>query len=171
MRGSPASRTGRDRKCCARASPSASAPLISLDARAAAAAIQEQAAASTTAGARHAAGVSRLISGDLDTAITDLQHAVTAEPANATYLSDLAAALLTRGIRQQDPQDLQQALTRADEALARRPDTLDALFNRALALEQLGSEERRVPRGKRYLRVDATSAWAAEARQHLASPR
>ena len=76
-----------------------------------------------------------MISGDLDTAITDLQQAATADPANATYLSDLAAAYLTRGIRQQNPQDFQQALARADEALARDARHVDALFNRALALE------------------------------------
>jgi hypothetical protein len=147
--------------------PTASAPSISLDARAAAAVIQEQAGGSTRAGARHAAGVSRLISGDLDTAITDLQHAVTAEPANATYLSDLAAAYLTRGSRQQNLQDFKQALATADEAIARAPRHLDALFNRALALDRLGDQNRARQAWNAYLEVDATSAWANEARQRV----
>ena len=154
-----------------RSTESSTYVMISLDARAAAAAIQEQAAASTRAGARHAAGVSRLITGNLDTAIEDLQHAVTADPANATYLSDLAAALLTRGIRQQNPQDLEQALRRADEAIAVAPRHLDALFNRALALDQLGEQERARQAWNDYLAVDDKSGWAREARQHLASPR
>lgn len=147
--------------------PAASAPQISLDARAAAAAIQEQAAAVTTGGARHASGISRLISGDVDTAIEDLQHAVTADPANPTYLSDLAAAYVTRGIRRQNPQDLQQAVKHADDAIARAPRHLDALFNRALALERLGDRNRAQRAWNDYLAVDATSAWATEARQRL----
>jgi cellulose synthase operon protein C len=149
--------------------PSASTPSISLEARAAALRIQEEAATSTSAAGRHAAGVSRLISGDLDTAITDLQQAATAEPANANYLSDLAAALLTRGIRQRKPQDVQQALKRADDAIARAPRHLDALFNRALALDELGERERAGQAWDRYLAVDANSAWANEARQRSGS--
>jgi tetratricopeptide (TPR) repeat protein len=149
--------------------PTASAPQISLDAQAAAAAIQEDAARSTTAAARHAAGISRLISGELDSAIEDLQHAVTADSTNPTYLSDLAAAFLTRGIRQQNPRDLQQAVRRADEAIEREPRHLDALFNRAVALDRIGDRERARQAWNAYLAVDATSTWASEARQRLGS--
>jgi hypothetical protein len=149
--------------------PAASTPSISLEARGAATRIQEEAVASTTAAARHAVGVSRLISGDVDTAIIDLQHAATAEPANATYLSDLSAALLTRGIRQQNPQDLQQAAARAGEALAKEPRRAEALFNRALALELGGQRAAARAAWESYLSVDATSAWSDEARQRLRS--
>jgi cellulose synthase operon protein C len=151
--------------------PDASRPSISLEARGAATRIEEEATTSTTAAARHAAGVSRLILGDLDTAITDLEHAATAEPANATYLSDLSAAFLTRGIRHQNPQDLQQALTRAGEALAKEPRHAEALFNRALTLQSVGQREAARAAWEAYLLVDGTSAWASEARQHLASSR
>jgi cellulose synthase operon protein C len=151
--------------------PSASTPAISLEARGAAVRIQEEAATSTSAAAHHVVGVSRLISGDLDTAITDLQSAATAEPANATYLSDLAAAFLTRGIRQQKQNDLDEALKRADEALAKEPRHAEALFNRALALESLGQKEAARAAWEAYLQVDGTSAWAGEARQHLAGAR
>ncbi len=150
--------------------PSVSAPAISLEARGAAVRIQEEAATSTSAAARHAVGVSRLISGDLDTAIADLQHAATAEPANATYLSDLAAALLTRGIRQQTRPDLQQALERANEAIERDPAALEALFNRALALESLGQQDAARAAWEAYLQVDSSS-WAGEARQRLVGAR
>lgn len=153
------------------ADPATSAPSISLEARGAATRIQEEAATSTTAAARHATGVSRLIAGDLDTAITDLQHAATAEPANATYLSDLSAAFLTRGIRHQNPRDFEQAEARAGEALAREPRHAEALFNRALALESLGQRDAARAAWETYLQVDATSAWATEARQHLAGSR
>jgi cellulose synthase operon protein C len=150
--------------------PSA-APSISLEARGAATRIQEEAVASTTAAAHHAVGISRLISGDLDTAITDLQHAASADPANAIYRSDLAAAFLTRGIRTQSSQDLQQALARADEALAKEPRHAEALFNRALALELSGQRAASRAAWEAFLQVDATSDWSAEARQHLAALR
>lgn len=145
--------------------PSASVPAISLEARGAAVRIQEEAATSTSAAARHAAGVSRLISGDLDTATTDLEAAATAEPTNATYLSDLSAALLTRGLRQQNQSDLEASLKHADEALANAPRHPEALFNRALALESLDRKDAAKAAWAAYLQVDATSAWAAEARQ------
>ena len=151
--------------------PDASVPAISLEARGAAVRIQEEAGTTSSAGARHAAGVSRLISGDIDTAITDLQHAATAEPANATYLSDLSAALLTRGIRRQTQEDFQEALKRAEEALAKDPKHAEALFNRALALESLGQKDAARAAWEAYLKADATSAWSAEARQHLSSSR
>jgi cellulose synthase operon protein C len=151
--------------------PSDSVPSISLDARGAAARIQEEAGTSTDATARHAAGVSRLISGDIDTAINDLQAAVTADPTKATFLNDLAAALLTRGIRHQNPQDLTEALHRLDDVIAKDPRHADAMFNRALALESLGQKDAARAAWESYLQVDARSPWADEARQHLASTR
>jgi tetratricopeptide (TPR) repeat protein len=143
------------------------APDISLKARAEVAAIQEQAAASPTPDARHASGVSRVITGDLDIAITDLQHASSAAPANARYLNDLAAALLSRGLRRQSQQDLQAALDRANAAVASDGQLLEAWFNRALALDALGQQEAARAAWNDYLQRDSTSEWANEARQRL----
>jgi hypothetical protein len=143
------------------------ASAISLDTKAAATSIQEQAASSSTPVARHAAGVSRVITGDVDTAITDLQQASTADPANARYLNDLAAALLTRGTRDQSQPDLQQALDRANAAVARDGQLLEAWFNRALALEALGKRAEARAAWTDYLQRDSTSEWAQEARQRL----
>jgi tetratricopeptide (TPR) repeat protein len=140
---------------------------ISLTARAEVAVIQEQAAASPTPVARHATGVSRVITGDLDTAITDLQHASSADPANARYLNDLAAALLTRGLRRQSQPDLRAALDRANAAVASDSQLLEAWFNRALALDALGQREAAHAAWTDYLQRDSTSEWANEARQRL----
>jgi hypothetical protein len=147
--------------------PGPAAPAITLEARAAATSIQEHAASSTTSVARHAAGVSRMITGDIDTAITDLQHASTADPANARYLNDLAAAFLTRGLRQQSQPDLQQALDRANAAIDLDGQLLDARFNRALALDALGKRDEARAAWTDYLQRDSTSEWANEARQRL----
>ncbi len=144
-----------------------SGPPISLAAQAAAANVQEQAASSATPGAHHAAGVSLVITGDIDRAITQLQQASTADPANARYLNDLAAALLTRGLRQQSQPDLQQALDRANAALERDGQLLEARFNRALAHEALGRRDEARVAWTDYLQHDSTSGWADEARQRL----
>ena len=55
--------------------------------------------------------------------------------------------------------------------IAKNPRHADALFNRALALESLGQKDAARAAWESYLQVDATSAWADEARQHLASTR
>jgi tetratricopeptide (TPR) repeat protein len=62
-----------------------------------------------------------------------------------------------------------EALASVTTALQIDPALPEALFNRALVLEKLGliAEARRA--WQRYLDVDASSAWAAEARAHLAA--
>jgi hypothetical protein len=149
------------------AEPAPAGPAISFETRAAATGILEQAASSSTPVARHAAGVSRVITGDVDQAIADLQQASTTDPSNATYLSDLAAALLTRGLRLQSQPDLQQALNFATTAIERDGQLLEARFNRALALDALGQSDAARAAWTDYLQRDSSSAWAAEARQHL----
>jgi hypothetical protein len=147
--------------------PSQAGPAVSLEVRAKAADIQEQAVSLSTPDARHAEGVSRVITGDIDLAITSLQQASSADPANARYLSDLAAALLTRGLRQQSETDLQQALDRANAAVGRDGQLLEAWFNRALALDALGQRDAAKAAWNDYLQRDSTSGWADEARQRL----
>jgi hypothetical protein len=147
--------------------PGQAAPAVSLEARAKAADIQEQAVSLSTPDARHAEGVSRVVTGDIDLAITSLQQASAADPANARYLSDLAAALLTRGLRQQSETDLQQALDRANAAVGRDGQFLEAWFNRALALDALGQRDAAQAAWNDYLQRDSASDWANEARQRL----
>lgn len=130
--------------------------------------MQERASTATTPEAIHALGISRMIAGDLDGALQQLQQASRLQPDNPRFLSDLAAASLTRGVRQNRQDDLRQALDRATQAIARDGQLPDALFNRALALSALGDRDAARTAWNDYLAVDATSDWAAEARQHLA---
>jgi CHAT domain-containing protein/tetratricopeptide (TPR) repeat protein len=61
------------------------------------------------------------------------------------------------------------AVAHAERALRSSPGFAEALFNRALALERLELRTAATRGWADYLRVDARSPWAAEARDHLHS--
>jgi tetratricopeptide (TPR) repeat protein len=106
-----------------------------------------------------------LIDGDIGEAVDLLRTAVTEEGGAAEAWNDLAVAYLARGARTGATQDLNDALSACDHALALRPDMPEALFNRALALERLRPSEA-VPAWEKALRLDGTP-WRAEIEQRL----
>jgi len=113
----------------------------------------------------HARGIGLLLSDSgAKESIASLQAAAEADPNNAKYQSDLAAALIAaaRG----DQSMLQRALAACDRALRIDPSSPDALFNRAVALQALDRPEA-LAAYERYLQVDSTSAWADEARNKI----
>lgn len=114
---------------------------------------------SETARAR---GAAYLLSGHHESALETL--AAIAARGDADALSDLAAAQLESSIRHRSPRLLAEALASADRALRARADHVEALFNRALALERLGLRDDARLAWERYLAVDATSDWSHEAR-------
>jgi hypothetical protein len=110
----------------------------------------------------HARGIGFLLSeDDPKESIAPLQAAAESDPNNATYQSDLAAALITTA-RGNAPM-LERALAVCGRALRIDPHSPDVLFNRAVALQQLGRPDA-VAAYQRYLKVDSTSPWADEAR-------
>ena len=100
----------------------------------------------------HALGVSQLLAGRYDDAAQSLLAASREQPANARYLSDVAAVQLERARLGLRPDDLPRALAAADRARRLDPSLKEAWFNRALAASRVvvdgGSEERvdRIPR-------------------------
>jgi len=115
---------------------------------------------------RHAAGSWDVVWGSLDEAIDELRAAARVEPTNARIQSDLAAALLARAGRNQDPQSILDAYTSADRAVALDPRLPEARFNRALALEWLQLRRDAMAAWSSYLALDDGSPWADEARTH-----
>jgi len=115
---------------------------------------------------RHASGSWSVVWGNLDAAINELRAAARAEPTNAGVQSDLAAALLARAGRNQDPQSILEAYTFADRAVALDPRLPEARFNQALTLEWLQLRRDAVAAWSSYLTLDASSPWADEARAH-----
>jgi tetratricopeptide (TPR) repeat protein len=92
-----------------------------------------------------------------------LQSAAIGEPGNASYQSDLAAALIATG----KTANLKRAIDACDQALRIDHRSPDALFNRAIALQALPDTKRAVAAFKLYLTVDSSSPWANEARTNL----
>jgi tetratricopeptide (TPR) repeat protein len=109
---------------------------------------------------RHARGLGLLLIGKGTDSIPELTAAAESEPTNASYQSDLAAALIATG-------HPDRALASCNLALAIDPTSADALFNRARALELLGRTSDAIKAYERYLAVDPSSPWAGEVRNRL----
>src|SRR5262249_24317578 len=123
----------------------------------------------------HAFGASQLLLGRFDAAVDALSEAATVNasrgPASLRAINtDLAAAYLARGRAQDRPDDFVHALNAADSAnRGTSAPTPESLFNRALALEPLHLRDQARAAWQDYLKRDAKSGWADEARRHLAA--
>jgi CHAT domain-containing protein/tetratricopeptide (TPR) repeat protein len=117
-------------------------------------------------GTLHARGIAELLTGHPRQALANLTKA--AESANdAAVWNDLAAALFETATRYDVPELLADGLAACDHAIDADADPTVPLFNRALLLERLGLREDAGEAWQRYLARDGSSAWAAEAREHL----
>ena len=148
---------------------------LPLDLRRAALEAQKRAEDRPSAETLHAAGVAHLLLGELDPAIARLQEALKLDPDDPARMSDLAAAFFARSRRLEELQqrdkalgDVNEALKMIRGALSKDASQPQALFNRALILESQHFRREAADAWRRYLDVDATSDWAAEARSHLA---
>lgn len=102
---------------------------------------------------------------DRTDAVAKLQMAADREPENAVYQSDLAAALIDTG----DVKNIKLAADICDRVVKRNPRSLEALFNKAKALEMAGQPQDAVVAYQGYLNVDPSSPWANEARDRVRS--
>jgi CHAT domain-containing protein len=116
----------------------------------------------------HALGVSQLLSGRYDDAAQSLLAASREQPANAQFLSDVAAVQLERARLGLRPDDLPRALAAADRARRLDPSLREAWFNSALAATALSLNADARSAWSEYLKRDSSSPWATEARQRLA---
>ncbi|HEU0302248.1 MAG TPA: CHAT domain-containing protein [Longimicrobium sp.] len=101
----------------------------------------------------------------LDEAIARLSRALRIAESPGPLLVDLSGAHLARVERMQNPnlRDLFVGLNFALEAVEREPGNQSALFNAALALQLLGSDEQAARAWDAYLAEDSASPWANEA--------
>lgn len=129
--------------------------------------IRESVGETATPSRLHALGVSQLLARRYDDAAQLLLAASREQPANAQYLSDVAAVQLERARRGLRPDDLPRALASADRARRLDPSLREAWFNRALAITALSLTDQAKAAWTEYLRRDSASPWAAEARKQL----
>jgi len=113
----------------------------------------------------HARAAAELVLGHSGEAVRAMQEAAQLDP---KYRADLAAARIALGTERNDPAELRRAVDDADAVLRTNPVSPVALFNRALALERLGENDRAAAAYGAYLSHDGTSDWAAEARWRAA---
>jgi CHAT domain-containing protein len=106
----------------------------------------------------------------LEKAEKDFEKARSEGLATPSLEIDLAASYFERDSRAEHP-NLQRTLNLLSEVLSKpnlsKDDQASALFNLAIAYEKTQAWDLAVETWEKYLQVDTTSGWAAEARQHL----
>ena len=109
-----------------------------------------------------------LLDGNYDSAVKTLLRARSSFlPIPPPLLTDLGSAYYMRGQSADRALDYGNAIEALGEALAKSPNDPIALFNRALACEQLFLYSQAVADWEHYLREDPDGEWAQEAREHL----
>ncbi len=119
-------------------------------------------------------GCKRELAPTCSTAITirsikSLDKALETLPDSPGLLTDLGSAYFVRAESADRPIDYGNAIESFGKALAKSPDDPIALFNRALACEQMFLYTQAVDDWEHYLRVDPNSDWSDEARKRLAT--
>lgn len=117
-----------------------------------------------TAFAYRVAAAGHLTRGRYDMAIRALEAAAELAPEDGLVRLDLGASLLERFRVEGRQEDAANGLEATEHAARLLPSDAAAHFNRALALEANGRLEEAVDAWDAYLALDASSAWASEAR-------
>ena len=115
---------------------------------------------SSSANGRHAAGIACIILDSNQQAVADLTQAANKSPNDPHIWSDLGAAQI-------QAHQYGDALASLDRALKLNAIMPEALYNRAVALEQQGKLPEAAAAWRDYLAVDSTSGWAGDARRNL----
>ena len=111
-------------------------------------------------------GRADLLEGKEDASITELERAHALRPADASILLDWGMALFQRAEKLDDAQVRAEAFERFSEGVRLKGNDPVLLFNRALAAQSMFDYNEALDDWEAYLRVDAKSGWAQEARHH-----
>ncbi len=115
-----------------------------------------------------AKGRAELLDGNNDDAVKSLERALESKPDSASLLADTGTAYYLRGKSTNQAIDYGRAVEYLGKALSKTPDDPVALFNHALACEQIYLYLQAIDDWEHYLRLDAQGEWADEARKRLA---
>jgi CHAT domain-containing protein/cytochrome c-type biogenesis protein CcmH/NrfG len=108
-----------------------------------------------------------LLDGNYESAIKSLQRALESQPDSPSLLTDLGSAYFVRAESANRPIDYGNAIESFGKALTKSPDDPIALFNRAVACEQMFLYTQAVNDWEHYLRVDSQGEWSDDARRRL----
>ena len=123
-----------------------------------------------TAKSLNAIGVFYLTEKKFDEAIGQLEKGIVKYPNDVDLRSNLGAAYLEKAKLQNDDKKadiLNKSLAELKKAIELDNTNLEAIFNKALALQEMNRSEEAVQAWKDYLQNDSDSKWADEARRHL----
>lgn len=115
-----------------------------------------------TPAAHHALGKVYLAQGKFDDAIREFDQSLSGNTNQAQIYNDLGVAWLEK-------RDYNRSIDSFNKALQLDGNSLEALFNRALAYEKQSRVEEAKAAWNEYLKRDSTSPWADEARRYLKS--
>ncbi|HSK70246.1 MAG TPA: CHAT domain-containing protein [Pyrinomonadaceae bacterium] len=118
----------------------------------------------------NALGVFYLTERNFDKAIDQFENSLKYNPNDAKIRSNLGAALLEKGKLEADAkrfETLSRALEAATKAYELDNSRLEALFNRALILQELKVPRQAIEAWKVYMEKDGASKWGEEARRNL----
>lgn len=140
--------------------------------------IGEDAVAHPTVENLHAFGVSLVLVGKPQQAVTSLEQALRKDAqaadvtsaiqrsTNAPLLNDLAAAYMELAkTSERNAVSYLAAIDAAERAFELQPKSPEIAWNRALAIANLHNQRRTLAAWDAYLALDSTSPWAAEARE------
>lgn len=118
-----------------------------------------------------AAGRADLLEGKYDAAVESLQRALELRPDSAELLLDLGTAHFQRAQSEDRQEDYGAAFEYLSKALTLEPGNTTALFNRAIVSERQFLYRQALEDWEHYLKLDSTSQWAEEARNHADAVR
>jgi tetratricopeptide (TPR) repeat protein len=104
-----------------------------------------------------------LLEGHFQAAIDTLQQAVVWHPDDSSLKVDLATAYFERAEPTGQPADYAPALDLLNQVLSNNPNHSVAIFNRAIVYERQHKYAEAMADWQRYLQVDPSGGWAAEA--------
>ncbi len=145
----------------------ASAPVNQGQLLAATAELAREVADRPTPRSRHALGRLHLLKEEFAQAEEQLKLVVKEEPQNSLAQVDLASVYYERGVREESPPLLFQAAEHLTKATENSPKLAEAWFNLALCHEKMLLFTQAKADWEQYLKLDADSQWADEARDRL----
>src|SRR5216684_416680 len=103
-----------------------------------------------------------------DDAVSTLNRAADAQPDDKSLLADLGMAYALRAEADNRDVDYGYAIEYVGRSLKAKPNSPEAVFNRAVVYERMYLYEDAVGEWKRYLEMDPSGAWREEAKRRLA---
>ncbi len=104
---------------------------------------------------------------DPETALGTLQRALERKPDDPDLMADLGMAYALRAEAQNRDVDYGYAIEYLGRSLKAKPNSLEAIFNRAVVYERMYLNEEAAREWRRYLDLDTAGAWREEAQRRL----